>query len=152
MRSITNKLTGEKKLSTKQGSGSKVIRRTFSKELKIKKVKMYDQGLIGVSELSHQLEVSRASIYKWIKKYSLNYSTPMHVVMESKSEAKKVKLLKKELEDAYNSIGKKQMQLDFFSELIKIASDHYGEDITKKFSSNDSTHMGESERKGYKNE
>lgn len=150
MKSTNKDLTTKSNLSTSsQRVRFRKVVRTFSSELKIKKVKLYDQGLINVSELSRELEVSRSAIYKWIHKYSLNYDSPTRLVMESKSEAKKVQLLKEELKAVQSSLGKKQMQLDFLNELLELASDHYGEDIAKKFSPDPIDVLGT--KKGKKN-
>ena len=128
---------------------SEEIIRTFSEEFKRKKVKEFDMGLRTVRELSRELSVSRTAIYKWIKKYSVTYKKQIRVVVESKSYDNQVKHLKEELSQSYQKLGEKQIELEFYQELISIVSDHMGEDVVKKFSPDLAKNLGKP--KGKKN-
>ncbi len=107
--------------------------RTFSDELKRKKVKEINSGLSTVLEVSRSLEVSTTAIYKWKKKYSVDYEKPIKLIVESKSESKKVLQLKEQIKELEQALGQKQLQLDFKDKMIEIASNELGIDIKKKF-------------------
>lgn len=145
---MVNQQGTNKQSSSYQQKTTQVVR-TFSDEIKRKKVKEFDMGLCTVRELSRELSVSRSAIYKWIKKYSVSYQKPIRVVVESKSYNKQVKHLKEELSVSYQKLGEKQIELEFYKELISIVSDHMGEDVLKKFSPNLTKNMGK--KRGEKN-
>jgi len=108
--------------------------RKFSEELKKKKVREIEMGLYSVKEVREDLDVSKTSVYKWIKKYSLHYKRPIQIVVESKSESKRVSELKKELKQAQELVGKKQMELEFYMKMLELASEDLGVDLKKKYS------------------
>ena len=62
--------------------------RIFSEEFKREKVKLLDEGKIKVAEVSKIYDVSKVSVYHWLKKFS---SVPKdeRMVVEKISEAKK---------------------------------------------------------------
>ena len=107
--------------------------RVFSESMKRKKVREYEQGLVGVTELSRSLEVSRSAIYKWIRKYSLLYKEQTRLVVESKSDTKKIIALQKQLAETERLLGQKQIQLEFSEKLIELASKDLGIDLKKKY-------------------
>lgn len=107
--------------------------RSFSKELKRKKVKEIELGLISVSELSRTLEVSKTSIYRWKKRYSLNYKKPIQIIVESKSETNKIIRLQEELKLAKQILGDKEIENELLHKMIDIIGSDYGIDIDKKY-------------------
>ncbi len=109
------------------------IQQVFSTELKVKKVKEIEMGLIRVSELSRSLGVSQTSIYRWIRKYSLTYEKRTQVIVESKSETKKIKYLEEQLREAHRMLGEKQIQLEFTEKMLELASKELGVDLKKKY-------------------
>ena len=110
----------------------KKVRRTFSKAFKREKVDLIDRGKISVKELSLIHEVSVNSIYKWIRLYSKNSLTE-RVVVEKISEERKNIELRKEIGELERALGRKQLALDYYKSVVKIASEQEGEDILKKY-------------------
>ena len=125
-----------KKRSYPQLSGSyapKSRRRYFSEELKRRRVRELEQGLVGVSELARSMGVSRSAIYKWLYKYSITYQRQEVMIVESKSEAKKVLLLKERIKYLEQMLGQKQIKLEFTEKMLELASEELGVDLKKKF-------------------
>jgi len=106
-------------------------RRRFSEEFKRARVLEYEKGLITVSEISHQYHVSITSVYKWLDKYS--YFQRNNWIMVEKSESKTIELetAKKRIEDLERLLGKKQIEIDYLSKLLEVASEDLGLDIKK---------------------
>ncbi len=133
-----------------QSEGSsprKSTQRFFSEELKKRKVKEIEQGLIGVTDLSRSLDVSRSSIYKWLQKYSLTYTKTEKVIVESKSESKKVLLLQERIKELERIVEQKQLRLEFVEKMLELASEELGTDLKKKFSTRPSSGIGTEEKK-----
>jgi transposase-like protein len=107
-------------------------RRTFSTAFKREKVELIDQGKLSVRELSLIYEVSSNAIYRWLKKYS-KYSAGERVVVEKISEEKKNTELRKRIRDLEQVVGRKQLELDYFKEIVDIISEEEGVDVVKKY-------------------
>jgi len=107
--------------------------RYFSEEFRIQKVKEIEQNQIGVTELSNLYGVTRASVYKWMHKYSLHLKKGVTQVIEMESESKKAKLLQARLAELERIIGQKQLQIDYLEKVIELGSEEVGIDIKKKF-------------------
>ena len=106
--------------------------RTFSPEFKKEKVSMIEEGKITVIQLSRLYNVSRGSVYSWIKKYG-NLPPTERVVVEKKSESiKNIELLKK-IEELERIIGKQQVKLIYKEKVIELGSELLGKDIEKKY-------------------
>jgi len=125
------------KLSTSNSQGKSIYPqrqvRVFSEELKRKKVKEIEQGLLRICDLSREWKVSRTSIHKWVKKYSLSYEKETRLIMESKSETIKVKNLKAAKKEIEQLLGQKQIQIEFYEKLIELINEEYGIDVKKTF-------------------
>ena len=126
-------MKGKNYNSQKGMSYPQKIQQVFSDELKRSKVKEIEMGLIRVSELSRSLGVSQTSIYRWIKKYSITYNKRIQVVVESKSQTKKLEYLQEQLKEAHRLLGQKQIQLEFTEKMLELASKELGIDIKKKY-------------------
>ena len=109
------------------------IKKVFSESLKRKKVRDLELGLISPSELSRELDVSLTSIYKWKRKFSINYQKQISIVVEEKSIAMKSKQLKEEIKLLRERLGEKQIENDLYKEMLDLISKEYGIDINEKF-------------------
>ena len=107
-------------------------RKTFSESFKREKVKLIDEGKLSVRHLSDIYEVSHTAIYNWIRKFS-TLSQDECIVVEKISEAKKTEELYKQVRTLEQALGRKQLELDYYMEVVKIASESAGENIEKKF-------------------
>jgi transposase-like protein len=111
------------------------MRRRFSTDFKKEKVKLIDEGKIRVSELSRMYEVSSTSIYKWMMQYSTKYTRSERIVVEKISEELKTKEHLNRIAELEKVVGQQYLQLLYKDQIIKTASEEYGEDIEKKFKS-----------------
>jgi len=109
-------------------------RRTFSTTFKKEKVELIDKGKLSVRDVSDLYDVTRAAVYKWIKKFS-KLPKDERIVVEKISEQTKNKQLLKTIRDLERTIGKKQLELDYYKAIVDIVSQETGEDIKKKYNS-----------------
>ena len=107
-------------------------RRTFSTSFKQEKVELLDKGKIRVRELCKIYDVSPSAIYKWIRKYSRLPKGERVVVEKVTEEEKNFELLKR-IGELERTIGKKQLELDFYKSAIEILNEEEGEDVLKKY-------------------
>jgi transposase len=111
------------------------VRRTFSTEFKKEKVTLIEQGKLRVSDVCKIYEVSQTAVRKWLVKYGKSYLKTERIVVEKISEEfKNLELLKK-IAELERVIGKQQLQLIYKEAVIQIASEELGEDLEKKFDS-----------------
>lgn len=109
----------------------KKTRRIFSESFKKEKVSLIEEGKISVSQLCKIYEVSHTAVYKWIRRYS-KISKGERVVVEKISEEKKTIELYKRVRDLEQALGRKQLELDYYKEVVRIIEEEKGEDIKKK--------------------
>lgn len=107
--------------------------RHFSESFKRAKVLEIEQGKTRISEVCKEYEVSSTNVYKWIYKFGSRQKQQMMVV-QAESDTKKLLELKKRIVELEQTIGQKQMLLDFQTKMIELAEDEYKIDIKKKFS------------------
>lgn len=137
----------EVKSFSQAGKGkSRRVLRTFSDELKRKKVAEIEQGLSTVAEVSRSLEVSQNSVYVWIRKYSLTYQRPIKMIVESKSESKRILQLKAKIAELERLVGQKQIQLEVTEKMLDLASEDLGVDLKKKYATGQSSGFGKDRR------
>ena len=106
-------------------------RRTFSEAFKREKVELIDRGKLSVKELSKIYEVSDRAVYNWLKKFS-KYPSGERVVVEKISEAKKTLELHNQVMELERALGRKQLELDYYKEVVNIISEEEGVDVAKK--------------------
>ena len=107
--------------------------RYFSSELKQKLVKDIEKNLITKAEISREYQVSRSAIAKWVHRYSIHMKKGIKMVVESKSDAKKIIEIKSRLKEAEQLLGQKQITIEFLEKMIELASEEFGTDIKKKW-------------------
>jgi transposase-like protein len=105
--------------------------RIFSNAFKKEKVKLIDEGKLSVRQVSDIYEVSTTAVYKWLRKFS-KISRDERIVVEKISEAQKNKDLRNQIRELEQALGRKQMELDYYKEVVKLTSESKGEDIEKK--------------------
>lgn len=111
------------------------VRRTFSTTFKKEKVSLIEQGQLTISDIVSVYKVSDTSVRKWIKLYGISYEKTERIVVEKISEEAKNKELMKRIAELERIVGKQHLQLVYKDSVIKCASDLYGEDIEKKYNS-----------------
>lgn len=111
------------------------MRRTFSTEFKKEKVALIEQGKLRVSDLCKMYEVSQTSVYKWLVKFGKNYCKTERTVVEKISEQAKTLELMSKVAELERVIGKQQLQIIYKEAVIQSATEILGEDIEKKYNS-----------------
>jgi transposase len=120
-------------------------RRVFSEEFKKAKVKDLVEKRITVGQLKGMYEISRATVYNWLYKYSPHHDQKTILVVQMESEAEKNKYLLQQVADLERVIGRKQMEIDFLNKMFEIGSEELGFDLKKNFSTRLSNGSGKSE-------
>ena len=105
--------------------------RTFSVELKQSIVREFEQGKYTILELSNLHKVSQTSLYKWVYHYSANARKRTVMVEVENSSTQRLKDYEKRIAELERQLGKKQIKLDYYEELINTASDFYKVDLKK---------------------
>ena len=113
--------------------GSK-YNRYFSESFKREKVKLVLKNQLSVTQLSRLYGVSRASVYKWIYKYS-DLEKGQKMVVQMESEEFKTKRLQEKVAELERAIGQKQLEIDFLNKTLEFASKEVGYDLKKKYNS-----------------
>jgi len=117
--------------------------RYFSEEFKRQKVKDLERNMVTIPELCREYRLSRASVYKWIYKFSANRKKQERQIVEKSSDTRKIRELQDRIKELERVIGQKQLLIDFKDKMIEIAEEMYQVDIKKKLSSIPSNGTGE---------
>ena len=104
--------------------------RIFSDVFKKEKVKLIDEGKLSVRQVSDIYDVTTTAVYNWLRKFSM-FSRDERIVVEKISEAQKNKELQNQVRELEQALGRKQMELDYYKEVVKLTSESVGEDIEK---------------------
>jgi len=109
--------------------------RYFSDDFKRKKVRELERNVSSIPDICKTYSVSRASVYRWIYKYSVMAKKQVKQVVEAKSDTQKIKALQDRIKELERVVGQKQLLLEFKDKMIEIAEATYGVDIKKKVGS-----------------
>ena len=107
-------------------------RKVFSESFKKSKVNLIESGKLSVGATVKQFDVSYTTVYNWVKKYG-KLKKPDKLVIETDSDYLKLVKVQKDKEHLERLIGKQQIKLDYYEELIALINEEYGGDIEKKF-------------------
>ena len=109
--------------------------RYFSDDFKRKKIRELERNVSSIADICKTYSVSRASVYRWIYKYSVMAKKQVKQVVEAKSDTQKIKALQDRIKELERVVGQKQLLLEFKDKMIEIAEATYGVDIKKKVGS-----------------
>ena len=121
--------------------------RYFSEDFKKKKVREMEKGLVTVAEVSRTYQVSRTAIYRWINKFSSMAKKNERVVVESKSDTKKIQALQEKIKELERMVGQKQMAIEFYEKMIEIGEEKYGLELKKNSDSTPLTGSAKTKKK-----
>lgn len=122
----------EDKIMIRQNSSDRQ-HRYFSESFRKQKVKEIEQGMTRVSEVSKTYQVSKTSVYKWMHKYSTILGKKERVIVESKSDTKRIQLLEQKIKELERLVGQKQIQLEFYEKILELGKEQYGVDFKKNY-------------------
>jgi len=106
-------------------------RRIYSEDFKLKIVKFYESGQHTVYEMEKIYNISNASIYNWIYKYSTYNKKSIKVVELKDSQMDKINKLESRIAELEQALGQKQMNIDYLEKMIELAKEQYDIDIKK---------------------
>jgi len=107
-------------------------RRVFTEDARKAILKEIQDGL-SKAEASRKYNISLTSIYNWLEKYSSSYKKKSKHVIQSTKEANSYKEFQKELNQAYELLGRSQMEVMFLTKLVESISEEYHIDFKKKY-------------------
>ena len=116
--------------------------RYFSESFRISKVREIEQNLTTVLEVSRGYEVSTTAVYKWVYRYSGLRKKGVRQIIELMSDTKKIEALKRKIAELEQTVGQKQILLEFQEKMLELASREVGFDLKKKYGSRASSISG----------
>jgi transposase-like protein len=109
--------------------------RRFSEEFKREMVNLYESGQYSVLQLEKLYNVDNVNIYNWIYKYSNYNEKGIRVVEMKDSHLQKIKELEEKVKLLEQTVGQKQIKIDYLEKMIDLASEDYKIDIKKNSNS-----------------
>jgi transposase len=127
----------------------KLIRkqRRFSEEFKKSIVNDFESGKFSVPQLERLHNISNPQIYKWIYKYSRSNERGQRIVEMKDSSTHKLKALEQRIKELEQTVGKKQIQIDYLEKMIDIAKTELDIDIKKNSNTPQSSGSATTRRK-----
>lgn len=106
--------------------------RYFSEEIKRKLVNDLDRRIVSIAEVCRVHQVNRSAVYKWIYKYSPMKKKGKRMVIEAESDTRMIEQLKEKIKELEQSVGQKQVKIDFLEKMIELTEDDLKIKIKKK--------------------
>lgn len=110
----------------------KKTRKIYSESFKKEKVAQLESGMVRLIDLKKMYGVSYRSLYNWKKQYGRLPASDC-VVLEKDSEYKMNQALRDRLVNMERLLGKQQIEIDYYKELIVAANSALSIDLEKKF-------------------
>ena len=105
--------------------------RKYSEEFKKSIVNDFESGKFSVPQLERLHHIGNRSIYNWIYKYSQSSERGQRIVEMKDSSTQKLKALEQRIKELEQTVGKKQIQIDYLEKMIDIAKTELDIDIKK---------------------
>lgn len=108
--------------------------RLFSEEIKKEVVKEIELGNLTVIQAARLYDIkSKQTVYRWIYKYSRTLKKSTRLVMEKDSIDFKLKKLEEKTKQLEAALGRKQLELDIYKQMVDLASKDLAIDLKKNF-------------------
>jgi|TARA_R110001592_G_C13067181_1_gene741501 transposase len=108
--------------------------RLFSEEIKKEVVKEIELGNLTVIQAARLYDIkSNQTVYRWIYKYSRTLKKSTRLVMEKDSIDFKLKQLEEKTRQLEAALGRKQLELDIYKQMVDLASKDLAIDLKKNF-------------------
>jgi transposase-like protein len=121
--------------------------RYFSEEFKRGKVKEIERGTARVLDVSRAYQVSRTAVYRWLAKYSVHRKQGIRMVVEAKSDTRRIEALKEEKRNLEQLLGQKEAELALKNKFIELVEAKYGPEQKKSGGAKRSTGSGKTVKK-----
>ena len=110
-------------------------RKVYSESFKRARVSEYERGEYTVLQISRLYQLSNVTVYNWIYRYSTYNKKGYKIVEMSESNQDKVKQLEKQIKELQQALGQKQLKLEYWEVIARLAKEKYDIDIEKNFDS-----------------
>lgn len=121
--------------------------RRFSEEFKREMVTLFESGQYSVVQLEKLYNIDNPLLYRWIYKYSKYNEKGVRVVEMKDSQLQKIKELEEKVKLLEQTVGQKQIKIDYLEKMIDLASEDYKIDIKKNSNSPRSDGLEKTKRK-----
>lgn len=121
--------------------------RKYSEEFKKSIVNDFESGKFSVPQLERLHKLNKQSIYNWIYKYSRSNERGQRIVEMKDSSTQKLKALEQRIKELEQTVGKKQIQIDYLEKMIDIAKTELDIDIKKNSNTPQSSGSSATRRK-----
>lgn len=121
--------------------------RKYSEEFKKSIVNDFESGKFSILQLERLHNISNVSLYSWIYKYSRSNERGQRIVEMKDSSTQKLKALEQRIKELEQTVGKKQIQIDYLEKMIDIAKDELNIDIKKNSNTPQSSGSARTKRK-----
>ena len=108
--------------------------RKYSLEFKKSLVLSFEKGEFSVPQLEKLYNISNASIYSWVYKYSTFNEKGCRIVEMNNSSENKLKELSKKVKELEQMVGQKQIAIEYLEKMIELAKTDLNIDIKKNYS------------------
>ena len=108
-------------------------RRRYSDGFRRARVKDFENGTFTVLQMSRLYQIGEGTLYNWIRKYSSVPSPQAMIVEVPDSQTEKVKQLEARIAQLERALGRKQIELDYHAELLRVLEES-GVAVQKKAS------------------
>lgn len=119
--------------------------RYFSESFRKQKVRELEKGLTTVRQISRTYQVSETAVYKWRNKYSSILSKKERLIVEKKSDTKRIVQLEEKIRELERLVGQKQVAIEFYEKMLELGKQQYGIDFKKNYGSIASSGIGSTE-------
>jgi len=120
--------------------------RIYSEEFKRQLVIEFEKGHYSVPQLEKLHGIHKASLYRWIYKYSTFNTKGYRIIEMKKSSTAKVKQLQDKVKELERMVGQKQIMIDYYEKMIEIAKDELDIDLKKNFDTPQSSGSGKTKK------
>jgi transposase-like protein len=121
--------------------------RRFSEEFKREMVTLFESGQYSVIQLEKLYNIDNPLLYRWIYKYSKYNEKGVRVVEMKDSHLQKIKELEEKVKLLEQTVGQKQIKIDYLEKMIDIAKTDLQIDIKKNYDTSQSGGSGKTSKK-----
>jgi transposase-like protein len=108
--------------------------RYFSEDFKKQKVNEIITRKITIREVSAIYDIAPKVLYDWLHKFSPEHQKQTKIVVEMQTEAEKTMFYKERVAELERLVGQKQIEIEFLTKMIELASEELQVDLKKNYS------------------
>ena len=105
----------------------------YSKAFKQKVIGEIESGVLSIAEAGRIYEISRKSLYFWIKEFGKDHLVGKVVMVQKRDEVDKIKQLEAEKRQLEAALAKSNLDKFCLECLIEAAEEEYGVSFKKNF-------------------